>query len=89
MSRPALAVHATCAGPVGCARGSAHDLGTVRSVRAIWFLGVGTVHPTQFCDSELFRVTVWTLFMDTVHKHCSQSKKKKSTKNLKILLCMI
>ena len=31
------------------------------------------MHTTQFCDSALFRVTVW----DIVHEHCSQSKKKK------------
>ena len=66
---PALAVLVTCARPIGCARSSAHDLGTTR---ATWFLGVRTVHTTQFGDSALFRVTVWTLFMDTVHEHCSQ-----------------
>ena len=38
------------------------------SVHATWVLGVRTVHPTQFCDSALFRVTVWTLFMDTIHR---------------------
>ena len=42
-----------------------------RSVRATWVLSVRTVHPTQFCDNALFRVTVWTLFMDTVQEHCS------------------
>ena len=42
-----------------------------RNVLATWFLGVRTMHTTQFCDSALFRVTVWTLFMDTVHEHCS------------------
>ena len=59
-----------------------------RSVGATWFLGVRTVHTTQFCDSALFRVTVWTLFMDTVREHCSQGVKK-NKKNLKIFLCMI
>ena len=39
-----------------------------RSVRATWFLGVRTVHTTQFCDNALFKVTVWTLFMSTVHR---------------------
>ena len=42
-----------------------------------WYLGVRTVHTTQFCDSALFRVTVWTLLMETVHEHCSQGKKKR------------
>ena len=37
------------------------------SVRVTWVLGVRTVHTTQFCDSALFRVTVWI----TVHGHCS------------------
>ena len=53
------------------------------SVRATWVLGVRTVHPTQFRNSALFRVTVWTLFMNTVHEHYSQSKKKTSKKNKK------
>ena len=47
-----------------------------RSVRSTWVLGVRTVHTTQFCDSALFRVTVWTLFMDIVHEYCSKVKKK-------------
>ena len=72
-ARLALVVRVTCARPVGCALSSAHDLGTAR---ATWFLGVRTVHTTQFCDSALFRVTVWILFMDTVHEHCSHDKKK-------------
>ena len=38
------------------------------AVRATWVLGVRTVHPTQFCDSALFRVIVWTLFKSTVHR---------------------
>ena len=57
-------LRATCARQASCARSSAH-------VRATWVLGVRTVHPTQFCDSVLFRVTVWTLFMNTVQEHCS------------------
>ena len=36
------------------------------------------VHTTQFCDSELFRVTVWTLFRSTGHR---VKKKKKFFKN--------
>ena len=57
------AERATCERPACCARSSAHDMGTARSVHATWVLGVRTVHPTQFCDSALFRVTV--------HGHCS------------------
>ena len=89
-ARPALAVRVTCARPVGCVLSIAHDLGTVCSVYATWFLGVLTMLTTKFCDSALFRVTVWILFVDTVHEHCSQSKKKKKKyKILKIVLCMI
>ena len=33
-ARPGLAVHATCARPVGCARRSAHDLGAAPAVCA-------------------------------------------------------
>ena len=47
-----------------------------RSVHATWFLGVRTMHTTQFCDNALFRVTVLILFVDTVHEQCSQGKKK-------------
>ena len=38
-----------------------------RSVSSTWVLGVRTMHPTQFCFSALFAVTVWV----TVHGHCS------------------
>ena len=38
-------------------------------------------------DLDTIQVTVWTLFMGTVHEHCSQGKK--NTKFLKIFLCMI
>ena len=71
-ARPAMAARATCTRPAMAAR-----VTCARSVRATWVLGVRTVHPTQFCDSALFKVTVLTLFMDTVHEHCSQGKKKK------------
>ena len=46
------------------------------AARVTWVLGVRTVHPTQFCDSALFRSLFGSLFMDTVHEHCSQGKKK-------------
>ena len=61
--------------PACCARSSAHDMGTAR---ATWVLGVRTVHPTRFCDSALFKVTVWTLFTNTVHR---VKKKYKNFKN--------
>ena len=64
-ARRALAARATYARPACCARSSTHDMGTAC---ATWVLGVHIVHPTQFCDSTLFKVTVWTLFMDTVHR---------------------
>ena len=80
-AQPALAARATCTRQAYYARSSAHDMGTMH---ATWVLGVRTVHPTQFCDSALFRVTVWTMFMDTVQEHCSQS-----TKFLKIFLRVI
>ena len=46
------------------------------------------MHTTQFCNSALFRVTVWTLFMDTIHEQCSKGLKKKEYKNFKnFLVC--
>ena len=72
-ARPALAARATS---LLCAAQRPRHGHCARSVRVTWVLGVRTVHPTQFCDSALFRVTVWTLFMDTVQKHCSYGKKK-------------
>ena len=86
-------MHETCAGcardmratSLLCAQQRPRHGHWARSVRATWVLGVRTVHPTQFCDSALFRVTVWTLFMDTVHR----VKKKKSTKFLKFFLGVI
>ena len=78
-ARPAHAERATCAScardmcatSLLCAQQRPRPGHCARSVRATWFLGVHTVHTTQFCDSALFRVTVWTLFIDTVHEHCS------------------
>ena len=32
------------------------------------------------------QVTVWTLFMNTIHGHCSQGFEKKKYKNFKIFL---
>ena len=56
-ARPALAVRATCARPVGCARSSAHDLGTARAVCArLGFL------VCVLCTQPSFV---------TVHGHCS------------------
>ena len=78
-ARPAHAERATCA---GCARHARDQLAvraaapTTWPLRATWVLGVHTVHPNQFCGSALFRVTVWTLFMDTVQEHCSYGKKR-------------
>ena len=80
MSRPRLWV-ATGVGAAGvAARSSAHELGTMR---ATWILGVHTVHTTQFCDNALYRSLFGSLFMDTVHEHCSQGFKKKEYKNFK------
>ena len=62
-ARPALAARKTCARPAAV-RATAP---TTWALRSTWVLGVRTVHPTQFCDSALFRVTVGTLFMSTVH----------------------
>ena len=76
-ARPALAARATS---LLCAQQLPRHGHCARSVRATWVLGVRTVHPTQFCDSALFRVTVWTLFMDTVQEHYSQGKKKRVQK---------
>ena len=71
-----------CAAARATKRACAHDLLAVltaapttwalraQCARATWFLGACTVHTTQFCDSALFRVTVWIQFMDTVHEHC-------------------
>ena len=78
-TRPVHAEHATCAGcerdmrATGwlCAQQRPRPGHYARSVRATWFLGVCTMHTAQFCDSALFKVTVWALFMDTVHEHCS------------------
>ena len=89
-ARHAHSVSATCASLRAasrlCAQQRLRPGCCARSVHATWFLGVRTVHTTQFCDSALFRA----LFMDTVHEHCSQGKeKKKSTKFLKNFLCMI
>ena len=67
-TRPSAHARTTC---LLCAQERPRPRHYARSVRATWVLGVRTVHPTQFCDSALFRVTVWTLFMDTVHEHCS------------------
>ena len=49
-------------------------------------LGFGCAHCAP--NPVLIQCTIWTLFMDTVHEHCSQGKKK-STKLFKIFLCMI
>ena len=75
-ARPALAVRVTCARLALAVRVTGRLCEQQRprpghyalTVRATWFLGVSSVHPTQFCDSALFRVTVWTLFMSTVHR---------------------
>ena len=83
-ARPTHAESATCAGcsrdmrttGLLCAQQRPRHGHCTRSVHATWVLGVRTVHPTQFCDSTLFRVTVWTLFMDNVQEHCSYGKKK-------------
>ena len=41
-------------------------------------------------DLDTIQVTVWTLFMSTIHRVKKKSKKKKkSTKFLKIFLCVI
>ena len=84
-ARPSQDERATCAGcardmratSLLCPQQRPRHGHCVRSVLATWVLGVRTVHPTQFCDSALFKVTVWTLFMDTIHEHCSQGKKKR------------
>ena len=53
-SRPGLLKLGVTTWALGCDGGrrsrgnSAHDLGTARSMRATWVLGVRTVHPTQF-----------------------------------------
>ena len=75
--------------PVGCARCSTHDLGTARAVctRPGFWVCVLCTQPSfgiVHCSGHCFG----TLFMDTVHEHCSQGFKKK-TQILKIFLCMI
>ena len=65
-ARPAHAERATYAGCARdmrstrllCAQQCPRPEHCARSVRTTWFLGVRTVHTTQFCDSALFRVTV-------------------------------
>ena len=71
-ARPAMAVRATS---LLCAQQRPRYGHYACSVCATWVLGVRTVHPTQFYDSALFRVAVWTLFTDIVQEHCSQEKK--------------
>ena len=99
MSRPHFFEVATWAVSVGQKGGRGMDLtsrpGLVVQEVATWLgqglgqFGVATWGrlPALFC--LLFRVTVWTLFMDTVHEHCSQGKKKKKQKILKIFLGVI
>ena len=84
---PALAVRATYARHGRCAHSSAHDLGTARAVcsrHGFWVCALCTQPSfvTVHCLQSLFG----SLFMDTVHEHCSQVKKKKEYKIFKNFL---
>ena len=71
-AQPALAARATCALHACCARSSAHDMGTAIVVCArpgFWVCALCT--QPSFMTMHCFRVTVWTLFMDTIQEHCS------------------
>ena len=59
------------------------DLGVVRAAYARSLsLGVHLVHPTQFwTQCIVFDSLFGTLFMNTVHEHCSRGFKKKTFKN--------
>ena len=93
--RPALATRVTCARPTCCARSSAHDMGTAHAVCArpgFWVCTLCTQPSfnSVHCLQSLFWGNCsWTLFMNTVHRDLLKKKKKKSTKLLKIFLCMI
>ena len=77
-ARPTLAVCVTCARPVGCARSSAHDLGTARAVCArlgFWVCALCTQPSfvTRHCSGH---------YLNIVHR-VFQKKKKKDYKIFK------
>ena len=73
-ARPALAVRVTCARPVDCTLNSAHDLGTACAVCAR--PGFLVCAQPNFVIVHCLGVTIWILFVDTVHEHYSKGKKK-------------